>query len=155
MQTSLPTEPGAYLFCGVRDQNLLSVRDLVSHPTRPELVRVHRHPDGKLSYTGTDFFYSPERAMGTWLRLTDEAEALQTEAHRMLFDEVARTAVPKALTGTWNHTMTRASIVSNLTGPFEDSRGTVERLVDRAVELDSITPAPDWKGAYTLPGVPK
>lgn len=152
--TTLPTEPGTYLFCGVRDKRHLSVRDIHAHRTRPELVRVHRK-DGKLSYVGSDFFYTPEQVIGTWLRVTEETEALQTQAMSIIEDEVARNVVPRALTGSWGSSTPRGSVVYNLVGPFEESKPTAERLIDRAVEMGSIVPDPNWKGAYTLPGAPK
>ena len=69
MTTKLPTEPGLYLFVGVRSSRNAS--QLVAQQI-PEMVCVSRESKDKLRYIGRDFFYTPERALGAWDRISDD-----------------------------------------------------------------------------------
>lgn len=114
------------------------------------MVRVHRNrEDGRVSYVGNDFFYHPEEVVGVWLKITAEAEAVQTEAETLLFEEAVRTEVPAATRTEW-WAKSRTNLVTHLTGPFPRVRPLAERAVDRAIELGIIIE--DARGACTLPG---
>ena len=152
MQRTLPTEPGTYLFCGVRCARDVSVTSLSIHSPRVELVRVHRGQDGKLSYVGTDFFYAPHEAVGTWLNLTTEAEAVQEDADAVLLDEAAQKCVPETISPDWP--TSTESVVNKLAGPFrEETRVFARRVLDRAVEIKVVEPDPRYQttGWWRLP----
>lgn len=105
---------------------------------------------GKLNYIGTDFFYHPEEVRGVWLKITNEAEAVQAQAEALLFDEATRIDVPAAMP-TWTNSASKEGLISKLIGPFPNIRSTAEKAVDRAIELGSIVPDPKYMGAYVLP----
>lgn len=145
--TTLPTEPGTYLFCGVRETRDLTLMTLAMHHPRVELVHVYQKPNGKLSFVGRDFFYHPEEVKGMWLCLTEEATALQAKADTILLDAVARTDVPKACTDSWWGN-TRESIARTLAGPFPNFLPVAGALFDRAVELGTIIKDPQREGTW-------
>lgn len=150
--TNLPTEPGTYLFCGVRSAKDVSVTSLSIHTPRVELVRVHRGKDGKLSYVGVDFFYAPHEAVGSWLNLATEAQAIEDEAKAILLDAAAQKCVPEVMSPEWP--TSTESAVDKLAGPFRDEvKAFARRVLDRAIELKVVVPDKTYKspGWWRLP----
>lgn len=156
--TTLPTEPGIYLFCGFRDGEKLDVRDI---PTLrgTEVVRVTRNAQGQITYVGSDFFYRPEAAIGSWLPISEEAAALHALALETVIAQVTRTRVIAAFTSNWSPGRnSKEGVISHLTGPFRSPDVIQEAHVvfDRAVEMGLIVPedargyAGWWKLATTV-----
>ncbi len=145
MNTTLPTEPGFYLFCGFRDGEKVELRDSLRGP---EVVRVTLNAQGKLIYVGSDFFYRPESAIGAWLPISEEAATLHELAMETVTVHLLRTQFAKAFTSEWHpERTTRDRVVYNLCGPFRapDVVMAAEALFDRAVRDGMIVPD-DTKG---------
>lgn len=87
MNTSLPTEPGTYLFCGSREGRVelpnLGYKSI-------EVVRVTRKDSGELRFVGMDFFYHPEKAIGTWFPISDVSSTLMESTQKLFIDKLAR-----------------------------------------------------------------
>lgn len=80
-QTTLPTEPGLYLFVGTHNGRLLT--------WQPEHVRAAYNGDRKLTFIGSDFWYEPKSAVGTWWKIEldpEETADAELRAARALFD---------------------------------------------------------------------
>jgi hypothetical protein len=135
--TVLPTEPGIYLFAGSR-RGPADVRELVELP-RVELVRVMRRSDGKLWYIGNDFFWEPEKAIGAWTKISDEAFQLQSVALDELVDAAARDLVPRVVSRGYGSDTDR--LLEALIGPFAANPSLVSmasRIFGRAITLGVV-----------------
>jgi len=145
----LPTEPGYYLFFGVRDPGEVSSQ--FWHKPRVELVRVSRNNQGQLMYVGADFFYSPEKSIGAWMPLdTSDLEAEGTDALRTPYV----VSVVEDLRGRPYAACTPDSLREFLTSawgriPTQDPE-VVDDLVQRAIDmnlLDEATRSPRNSGS--------
>lgn len=142
--TTLPTEEGYYLFAGARNGNV-TVDNLVPDWCRAEIVRVHRDSAGKIGYIGLDFFYHPDRAVGSWTRIDDQVAALKRAAEPVLLDEVARTLVPEVFTHRNWRALMKDQLVDYLVGAFKEKREVfAARAVDRAIELGILIPSTEY-----------
>ena len=132
ISTTLPTEPGIYLFAGVTERRFLN--QMLRHPPRPVLLRVSHDAKGKLRYIGSDFWYRPEEAVGAWIKIEGDAlveRALQ-ESHDAFLKEVVQdlrqatvNELKYHLTGRW--------------GEFRmENKDQAKMLVERALELGLV-----------------
>lgn len=138
--STLPTEEGLYLFCGSREGHIYRVNDLI-HGERVEVVRIHHLKDGRINYIGLDFFHDPNKAVGVWVKITEEGARLKHAADAMLLDHAARTLVPQVCKSRWWN-QTRAAVVAELVGPMgnDGEFSVAEKVFDRAVELGVLVP---------------
>lgn len=155
ISTTLPTEPGTYLFCGFREGRI-STRDL-SRLWRVEVVQVTLR-EGKLAYIGTDFFYRPEQAVGSWTLITELAESMFAATRDVSLDAIARKDVKGAFTSPWSsdlmYSMTRAYVTQHLTSRAQlaNVEANAEAVFDRAVSLGLIEPDPKAAGYWKWVG---
>ena len=141
--TTLPTEPGIYLFCGKRDRADPDVRDLTDL-RGVEIVRVFRNGSGKLCYTGSDFFYRPEQALGIWVPFTAEAEVIREHAVEAVTVHLLQNNLREAAKPTlWGFEFTREDLVHKLVGSFRTPAVVMagHALIDRAIAEGILVPA--------------
>lgn len=149
--TVLPTEEGLYLFSGLRE-GPRSARDL-NQLGRPEVVRITRDASGNIVYVGADFFYHPEKAIGAWIPIAEEAAALLSASREVVLDHLARTEVPRTFEHSWGGHSSRESIVGNLARfGTQDTVGNAELVFERAVRNHIVEPdtTPGYDGWWRL-----
>lgn len=139
-QSTLPAEPGRYLFCGSREGRVRLDEYESRFHHRVEIVRIGYDGQGKLRYTGDDFFWNPSKAVGVWIRLDSLEEQLISAADPLLFDAAVRNDIAEradSLGGSsWTMSkegLVRALLQQNL-GQVTDL-SVLECAVDRAIEL--------------------
>lgn len=93
--TTLPTEPGKYLFYGYREVGGLHL----------ELVRVGLNASGDLLYIGSDVFWKPSKARGAWVRVDGLATDLKDQATRLVLDELVPSVLDRWVARDWPLTM--------------------------------------------------
>jgi hypothetical protein len=123
--TDLPTEPGLYLFIGVR--SLSDITRIDRSPPRTELVSIRHDSTGKLQYIGSDFFWKPHEAIGAWVPV--DVSELQEAANVVLHDRLMRQYVEKFKAQRWERNHTRDRFVDYLTEPGWARQPEVEDAV--------------------------
>lgn len=134
--TTLPTEPGLYLFRGV-----YSPRHARAHGSgrrEVEIVRVVRTTTGRLTYVGADFIYLEDGApIGAWVRLDPLLGELAAVADDALHAHLA-TKVPETLREwSYGQPWTRDGALKKIARPFEPSTLT-EGALDKAIALGLV-----------------
>lgn len=145
ISTTLPVEPGVYLFCGSYEGHQLPHAIL---NMRAEVVRVHRTTEGKLSYVGNDFMYSPSKVIGSWIRIDELENELKDSTRSVYMDHMVRVDLPKLLMKhTWGG-ITEETFVRDYTPYAPEAEKKIAALVfAKAIQQDILVPRSTWDWA--------
>lgn len=138
MNTTLPTEPGYYLFCGSRTGRYVDVERL-TYIRGAEVVKVTRTND-KLMFVGNDFFHEPEETVGAWMPISAEVAALLELARKEAIRRIIAEVLPPVFANSWyGGSSTRSQTIDILArSKMPSVRDAANEVFDAAVAAGVI-----------------